>query len=103
MAGIKLRLNNVQTSKGASTTLAILHENGWISFWAQNGWQFAYAFKLNSPASKIIFESSFRHLAALTETGQVEVWRMKGVDAKFEWGLQFHSVACIEANTTVEN
>ncbi len=87
MPGIKLRLSNAVSRKEASATLAILHENGWVSFWAQNGWQFAYSFKLNSPATKIIVVSSSVYLAALSETGQVEVWRMKGVDAKFEWGL----------------
>ena len=90
--------------KSAITTLAMLHEHGWVSFWAQNdGWQFTYAFKLNDPAQKIVVERSSRYLASLTEGGSVEVWRLKGADAKFEWELQFKSVTDIVSNTTIEN
>ena len=102
---IRLRVGNVSKNvKGkVGATLAILHENGWVSFWAQDGWQYAYSFRLNNPAKSIIFESSSRYLASLTDKGQVEVWRLKGIDAKYEWGLEFNSVTKIEANKTIEN
>lgn len=106
IGGVRLRLSNTNSSsgdRGTEMTLAMLHENGWVSFWAQNGWQFAYSFKLNSAATKIVFEKSSRYLAALSETGQVDVWRLKGVDAKYEWGLQFKSVSEIAASSTIEN
>ena len=38
-----------------------------------------------------------------TDKGQIEVWRLKGTDAKYEWGLEFNSVTKIEANKTIEN
>ena len=103
-----MRLTNVQSAKRdasgiGSSTLAVLHEDGWVSFWVQSTWQFAYAFKLNTPAKRIIFECSDRYLASLTEAGQVEVWKLKGVDAKYQWGLQFNSVTNIVANATIEN
>jgi len=42
-------------------------------------------------------------MASLSESGQVEVWRLKGMDAKYEWSLNFNSVTKIEANTSIEN
>ena len=42
-------------------------------------------------------------MAVLTEQGSVEVWKMKGFDAKYEWSLDFKSVSRIEANPTIEN
>ena len=42
-------------------------------------------------------------MASLSKSGQVEVWRLKGMDAKYEWSLNFNSVTKIEANTTIEN
>ena len=84
---VNLRLSNVSSSRSAKkstgSSLAILHENGWVSFWAQDGWSFSYSFRLNAPAKSIIFESSSRYLASLTEKGQVEVWRLKGKDAQY--------------------
>ena len=83
--------------------LAVLHEYGWVSFWSTDSWQLSYSFKLNNEAKKIVFESSYRYLAALSTDGQVEVWRMKGEHAKFKWGLGFKSVTQIEANSSTEN
>lgn len=51
----------------------------------------------------VVFESSCRYLASLTVQGSVEVWKLKGLDAKYEWGLEFNSVTQIEANACVEN
>ena len=42
-------------------------------------------------------------MAALTEDGSVEIWKLKGQDAKYQWGLNFNSVTDIEANSSVEN
>ena len=75
-----------------------------MSFWTQETWQLAYSFRLNAPDSKcIIFESSFRYLASLSARGSVEVWRLKGLDAKLDWSLEFKSVSRIEANAALEN
>jgi len=71
---VRLRLSNSASRKASSsssgnTSLAVLHENGWVSFWSQDGWQFSYSFRLNAPAKSIVFESSSRYLASLTEKG----------------------------------
>jgi len=38
---ISLRLSNIQSfsaKKGVSSTLALLHEGGFVSFWTQDSW-----------------------------------------------------------------
>jgi hypothetical protein len=61
----------------------MVHEGGYVSFWSQDSWDFLYAIKLHaSGARKIVFEHSSRFMAALTDEGGVEVWQVKGVDAR---------------------
>mmetsp|Transcript_10247 Transcript_10247/g.12790 ORF Transcript_10247/g.12790 Transcript_10247/m.12790 type:complete len:165 (+) Transcript_10247:226-720(+) len=107
VANVHLRLSNVSSAlkKGASSaSLCLLHEGGWVSFWSHESWQLAYQFRLNRADTKrVVFESSSRYLAALAENGSVEVWRLKGMDARYDWGLQFKSASHIEANTAIEN
>ena len=90
VSSVRLRLTCLLTSK-SDNYLAVLHEYGWVSFWSTDTWQLAYTFKLNNESKKIIFESSYRYLASLSVDGQVEVWRMKGEQAKYKWGLTFKS------------
>ena len=96
VANVRLRLSNMnshsikkdETRGKTASCLAVLHEGGWVSFWTQDSWQLAYQFRLDSAKiTKIVFESSCRFLAALTSTGSVEVWRLKGMDARYDWGL----------------
>ena len=61
------------------------------------------ATKIVNESKKIIFESSYRYLASLSADGQVEVWRMKGENPKFKWGLEFKSATQIETNSSTEN
>lgn len=63
----------------------------------------AYAFRLNSPSRKIVFESSTRYLAALTQEGGVEVWKIKGKHETYEWSLNFKSVKELLNNPNKEN
>ena len=42
-------------------------------------------------------------MASLSEKGSVEVWRLKGMDARYDWSLNFKSVRKIEANAAIEN
>ena len=86
VGGIRLRLTNTMTTK-ANNYLAVVHENGWVSFWSTVSWQLAYTFKLNNQPKKVVFESSCRYLASLSVDGHVEVWRIKGEEAKYKWGL----------------
>ena len=86
VGGIRLRLTNTMTTK-ANNYLAVIHENGWVSFWSTVNWQLAYTFKLNNQPKKVVFESSYRYLASLSVDGHVEVWRIKGEEAKYKWGL----------------
>lgn len=108
--GVKLKVSNAQNSLGASkeknhlVSISILHEGGYISFWSQKTWDFLYAIKLRaSGARKIVFENSFRFMAALTTSGGVEVWKIKGKDARHSWDLNFTSVTQIESNQFKEN
>lgn len=73
---LKLRVAN--RSSGVARCLGLVHEDGRISFWSQDTWQFAYSFSLNSPSKKVVFESSHRYLASVTQEGGVEVWKLKG-------------------------
>ena len=91
IGGVRLRLTSTLTAK-SNNYLTVVHENGWVSFWSTDTWQLAYSFKLQNTPRKVIFESSYRYLASLSFDGQVEVWRIKGEQAKFKWGLQFGSV-----------
>lgn len=59
--------------------------------------------KLNSPCSKIVFETSFRYLAALTIDGGLEVWKIKGENEKHMWNLDFKSINDVVNNTSKEN
>ena len=102
VSGVRLRLTNIFCGK-ASNYLAILHEYGWVSYWSTETWQLATVFKLNNESKKIIFESSYRYLSSLSVDGQVEVWRMKGENPKFKWGLEFKSATQIETNSSTEN
>ena len=86
VGGIRLRISEIMTTK-ANNYLAVVHENGWVSFWSSGSWQLAYTFKLNNLPKKVVFESSCRYLASLSINGQVEVWRIKGEQAKFKWEL----------------
>jgi len=70
----------------------LLHESGKVTFWNVSSWQLVYSFELLKEASKIVFESSFRYIAALTTSGGVEVWKLRGHDAKHWWNLDFDSV-----------
>jgi hypothetical protein len=71
----------------------LLHQGGYISFWDQDSWEFVYSIKLRAnDASKIVFEHSNRFMAALTDKGGVEVWKLKGQDARHWWDLNFTSV-----------
>jgi hypothetical protein len=42
-------------------------------------------------------------MAALTDKGGVEVWKLKGQDARHWWDLDFTSVSQIEVNSCKEN
>jgi hypothetical protein len=94
----KLRLND---KKGKC--LALLHEKGCVSFWSAKDWHLVGEFSMHTDVSKIIFEASFRYLAALKTNGSVSVWKMKGTDPSHQWDLDFKSVADIVANSAVEN
>lgn len=72
---IKFRIHTVEQAK---KTLAILHKNGQLTFWDQETFALQYTFKLNNPSKKVVFESSMRYLASLTQDGAVEVWKVKG-------------------------
>ena len=62
-----------------------------------------YAFKLRTEAKKLVWETSFRFMAALTEEGGVEVYKVKGESEKYQWQLGFHSVGDIMNNPYKEN
>ena len=73
--------------------MAVLHEGGVITYWDQeNYFKFIHSFKLNSSCSKLVYESSYRYLAALTESKGVEVWKLNGDSEKHWWDLNFKSV-----------
>jgi len=108
--GIKLKVSNTATflkqnkPKDHLVCIVIVHEGGYISFWSQDSWDFLYAIKLRaSGARKIVFENSNRFMAALTDTGGVEVWKVKGKDARHSWDLDFTTVTQIESNQFKEN
>ena len=87
----------------AIRALVFLHENGVLSFWNQETFEFLYSFKLNSTSKKVIFESSMRYLASLSIEGSVEVWKIKGPQEKYWWDLSFKSVRDIINNPGKEN
>lgn len=64
-----------------------LHKGGYISYWDADTFEFVHSFRLNSPSTKIVFESSKRFIASLSITGSVEVWSVKGLLEKHEWDL----------------
>ena len=61
------------------------------------------AIDLNEPCKKVVFEKSQRFFAALTKSGSVEVWSIKGDHEQHQWDLNFKSVSDIEANTARNN
>jgi WD40 repeat protein len=78
-----------------------LHKGGYISYWDSETFEFVHSFRLNSPSTKIIFESSKRYIASLSVSGSVEVWSVK--NEKHEWDLSFNSVSNILNNPSKEN
>jgi hypothetical protein len=96
----KLRL---KSKKGTGMHLAVLHEKGHISFWSREDWTLDSSMATHSETTKIVFEASYRYLAALKPTGSVSVWKMKGEEPSHQWDLNFHSVTKIVSNPLVEN
>jgi hypothetical protein len=58
--------------------LVFLHENGTISFYDQENFEFVHSFRLNKVSKKIVFETSMRYMASLTIERSIEVWKVKG-------------------------
>lgn len=83
--------------------MALLHDKGHVSFWSAKDWTLESAMSLHAEASKIVFEASFRYMAALKPTGAVSVWKLKGEEPTHQWDLKFNSVTNIVANSDVEN
>jgi len=81
----------------------LLHKGGVLSFWDQETFTFLYSFRLKEPSKKVVFETSMRYLASLSENGGVEVWKIKGMHEKHEWNLSFNSVKDIINNPSKEN
>lgn len=98
---IKLRISEGPNHSGKVT--AILHKYGQVTFWDQETFILLYTFRLHSPSQKIVFESSFRYLASLTEAGSVELWKVKGKSEAYQWSLNFKSAASLINNPTREN
>lgn len=102
ITNVKLRS---QPGTQAVKYLSLLHMNGVISYWNQETMDFSHSIVLNKPAKKIVYESSFRYLAALSEQGGVEVWKLKKRqgEEKHWWDLGFKSVNDIMNNQHKEN
>jgi hypothetical protein len=93
----------IKTENKGARTIAILHEGGVITFWNEDTLELVYTFRLNAPSKMVVFETSYRYLASLTENGSVEIWKVKGKSESYQWSLSFKSVVAILNNPTREN
>lgn len=99
----QIQLCKLRFKQECGPCLALLHEEGCLSFWSINGWQLESVLQMHASATKVIFEASFRYLAALKSNGSVSVWRLKGEEPSHQWDLNFTSVQDIVVNSAIEN
>ena len=98
---IRFRLDNA--TKQNQRCIVFLHENGIVSFYDEETFEFVHSFRLNKASKKIIFETSMRFMASLTQEGGVEVWKVKGEQEQHQWDLQFKTVSDLLNNPCKEN
>ena len=96
----------IKKTAGGDRSIALLHTSdntSILSFWGLDSFHFKHAITLNSPCTKVVFEKSHRYFAALTTSGSVEVWQIRGEHEVHHWDLRFKSVRDIQTNSHSEN
>ena len=99
----QIQLCKLRSKQDCGPCLALLHEHGCLSFWSIRGWQLESSLQMHASVKKVVFEASFRYMAALKTNGSVSVWRMKGNEPAHQWDLNFTSVCDIVVNSAIEN
>lgn len=106
--GVKLRLREFQ-KVGSQRCVAMLHQGpnltgpARITFWREGTLEFVHQITFKNPIVKVVFEKSYRYMAALTAEGAVEVWSLLNDEESHLWNLNFTSIADIEASRSYEN